>query len=85
MKLDQPVVVLAQIEPGEPLPDHCVHGRATCIVCHAWCWLGSATYDVVFRGEALPICQECAGALMPPDTQPVKHIRDHRRVDGPHS
>jgi hypothetical protein len=78
------IVVLDRIEPGIQ-PDYCTHGRTTCIGgCGNWLWLGDKTHDVVADGLAEPICRECAGRLIPPDTQPVDHITDRRRTEGPH-
>lgn len=80
------VVILERIEPGEPKPDYCIHGRATCIAdCGEWVWLGHATHELVTSGKAAPLCTECAARLVPPGTQPTGHVRDHRRADGPHT
>ena len=79
------VVVLQRIEPGEPAPPYCVHGRTTCVGgCGEWLWLGSATLEVVTSGEALPLCQECASALIGPQASLVRRVRDHRISEGPH-
>lgn len=77
------VVVLDRIEPGK-LPDYCIHGRATCVTCDNWVWLGDKTHDIVANGTAAPICRECANRLIPPDRSPVEHISDRRRTEGPH-
>jgi hypothetical protein len=77
-------VVLDRIEPGEPKPDYCIHGRATCIACDEWVWLGSETVEVVRSGRAAPLCKQCANRFVPPSTQPTDRIRDHRQADGPH-
>lgn len=77
------VVVLDRIEPGV-VPEYCCHGRAPCVRCREWCWLGHSTHDVVFTGQALPICRQCAAVVIPPGDRPVDRIRDHRRADGPH-
>jgi hypothetical protein len=82
-KLDKPVVVLDIIEPGIT-PDYCCHGRATCIACNEWVWLGHKTFEVVNSGEALPICMPCAIRNIPPDTEPIARVEDHLRADGPH-
>lgn len=79
------VVILDRIEPGEPLPDYCIHGRTTCAGgCGEWCWLGSKTYDAVHSGQFRPLCRRCAAALVPEGTEIAGKIRDHRRTDGPH-
>lgn len=78
-----PVIVLERIEPGRA-PDHCVHGRATCVGCDNWVWLGDATSQVVGSGQALPMCRECAERMIPHDQASFRHVDDHRRADGPH-
>ena len=81
----QAIVIVDRIEPGDPEPDYCVHGRTVCVGgCQEWCWLGSATVGVVQSGEALPMCIVCARRVLPPDSRPQRWIRDHRRADGPH-
>jgi hypothetical protein len=79
------VVVLDRSEPGDPLPDYCVHGRTTCIGCNEWVWLGNKTLDVVASGKAAPLCRQCAIRQMPPDLRPYDHVTDNRRADGPHA
>jgi hypothetical protein len=78
-----PVIVLDVIEPGVE-PDYCTHGRTTCIACDEWVWLGHDTLPVVQSGEALPICVRCATRLIPPESEMLRNVRDHRREDGPH-
>jgi hypothetical protein len=58
------VVVLDRIEPGE-LPPYCVHGRATCINCDEWVWLGDKTHDLVAEQGVAPLCRECANRIIP--------------------
>ncbi len=77
-------VVTDRIEPGVAQPEYCIHGRATCIRCDDWVWLGDQTYKLVASGEAAPICRQCAGRLIPEGTPTIGHINDHRRADGPH-
>lgn len=79
------VVILDRIEPGKE-PDYCVHGRATCMACDEWVWLGSKTVTIVASGEAKPLCSQCAGRAFGDGTDwtKVKELRDHRRSDGPH-
>lgn len=77
-------VILDRIEPGEPKPDYCVHGRATCIGCDEWVWLGHLTFEAVNSGGVAPLCRQCAIKFIPPGTRPAGNIRDHRRADGPH-
>lgn len=77
------VVVLDRIEPGWT-PPYCTHGRATCIGCTDWVWLGDRTFDAVSAGTALPLCRQCARRLIPSHMRPVTNLRDHRRADGPH-
>lgn len=79
----KPVVVLDRIEPGVT-PEYCCHGRTPCTRCGDWCWLGHRTHEVVFTGQALPLCLQCAEAVIPRDTELIEHIRDHRRADGAH-
>jgi len=81
--LDKPVVVLDRIEPGEPEPAYCVHGRCTCIACDEWCWLGDQTFPVVQSGQVLPLCQPCATRLITPQTPTVGNLKDSRRQE-PH-
>lgn len=81
------VVVLARIEPGV-LPAYCTHGRATCVDCDEWVWLGDNTYDVVASGQALPLCEQCAERALGLGGGSIElhgHVRDHRRSDGPHA
>lgn len=77
------VIVLDRIEPGWT-PPYCIHGRATCIGCDNWVYLGHATHDVVSEGRALPICRQCAEKQVPRGVDPVTRIEDHLREDGPH-
>jgi hypothetical protein len=79
-------IVLDRIEPGEPEPDYCVHGRTTCVGgCDEWVWLGSESVEVVRSGQAAPLCKQCAHRLGPPDGRPAANVSDHRRADGPHT
>lgn len=79
-----PVVLLDRIEPGWT-PPYCTHGRATCMGCDNWVWLGSETAKLVTAGDAAPLCLPCADRLIPPDSRtPDRHVADHRRADGPH-
>jgi len=77
------VVVLDRVEHGVE-PEYCVHGKATCHGCSDWCWLGDNTYELVASGEVMPLCQECASKMIPPDSKPIRNAGDHRRADGPH-
>ena len=80
------MLVLERVEPGRT-PEYCIHGKVTCYACDEWCWLGDETYKLVKGGEAVGICIECATKRFPPevaDRGPVRHVRDHRRADGPH-
>lgn len=78
-------VVLDLIEPGEPLPEYCTHGRATCMApgCKEWVWLGHTTHDLVKFQGYLPICLPCAGKYMRPEDRKGQ-VTDHKRVWGPH-
>lgn len=79
------VVILDRINPGDPEPDYCVHGRATCMGdCGEWLWLGSETVAVVTSGQAWPICLECALKVIPPTMRPERRVVDHPRHAGPH-
>lgn len=79
------VVVLDRVQdlPQEQT-DYCVHGRATCVGCGHWCWLGDKTHEVVASRQVQPLCKPCARALLPPDSIPVSNTADHRRSFGPH-
>jgi hypothetical protein len=77
-------VVLDRVEPGEPKPDYCVHGRVTCAVCYEWCWLGDKTHEAVASGRLTPLCHQCVVQYVSPDVRPVGNLGDHRRADGPH-
>lgn len=83
MTVSVPLVLLDRIEPGEPKPDYCVHGRATCVACDDWCWLGDQTHDAVKSRRALPMCRQCAAKLLPGELR-FANLGDHRRADGPH-
>lgn len=78
------IVVLDRIEPGQPKPDYCIHGKVPCAGCQDWCWLGDKTYDVVKTGQAKPLCHQCAGRLIPAEFRRVANVGDHRRAAGPH-
>lgn len=71
------VVVLDPIVPGAPGPAYCVHGRATCLACDNWCWLGDETARVVLSGDAAPLCGTCAQKYCEP-TSLIGHIVDGR-------
>lgn len=75
-------VVLERITAGVT-PDYCVHGRTKCLRCNTWCHLGSETGKIVERGEASPLCVECAVEAAKPGGL-IASVRDHRRADGPH-
>lgn len=77
------VVILDRIEP-DIVPEYCCHGRAPCIRCQEWCWLGHKTRDVVAEARAMPLCKQCAHEVIPPGTKATEHVEDHRRADGPH-
>lgn len=77
------VIVLDRIEPGVT-PEYCCHGRTPCVRCDEWCWLGHASHDVVFTGQALPLCKQCAHEAIPPDVRATSRVDDHLRADGPH-
>lgn len=77
------VIVLDRIEPGV-LPAYCTHGRTPCIRCGEWCWLGDATHEIVFTGQAVGLCLQCANAVIPQGSVRLARVEDHRRADGPH-
>jgi hypothetical protein len=77
-------VVLDRVEPGKPKPDYCTHGRATCMGCQAWCWLGDQTHDLVSSGRAGALCRQCAIRYAPANTSVLGNAGDHRRANGPH-
>lgn len=76
-------VVLDRVEP-DLVPRYCIHGRATCVYCGEWVWLGHATHEVVATRRAAPICHQCAKAYLQRG-KVVGNTRDHRRADGPHT
>lgn len=77
------IIVLDRIEEGWT-PPYCIHGRATCVGCDNWVYLGHTTHDVVASGSALPMCQQCAVRNVPKGAKPITHFDDHLRADGPH-
>lgn len=77
------VVVLDPVEPGV-VPAYCTHGRAGCVVCGDWCWLGSNTGPAVVAGQVAPLCMPCARRFIPPHVTAAKNLGDHRRADGSH-
>jgi hypothetical protein len=80
----QNIVVLDRIEP-DFTPDYCTHGRATCITCDEWVWLGHNTHEVVASKQAYPMCLQCAKKNVAQEgTKYMGRITDHRRADGPH-
>lgn len=70
------VVVVERIEPGEPRPDYCIHGRATCYICDEWCWLGEQTYTLVSTGTATPMCLQCATRILPAGIPRLYNAKD---------
>lgn len=72
------VVILERVEPGVT-PSHCVHGRATCVACSEWVWLGSATFGPVEAGEVRPMCTQCAERIIGPSVmmRASRRLRDH--------
>lgn len=77
------VIVLDRIEPGVT-PEYCCHGRTPCIRCQEWCWLGHSSFDVVFTGQAVGVCKQCANTVIPAGTEVASRAVDHLRKDGPH-
>lgn len=63
---------------------YCIHGRATCVSCGQFCWLGSRSYDDVRSGRLAPLCLPCAQSRVPAGTPVTRGAADHRRADGPH-
>lgn len=84
---DGKVVVLDFERPGFT-PDYCVHGKASCMgpgPCPHWCLLGDATFRLVSSGAAMPLCTDCAEALLQPeDAVGGGRVRDRRCAQGPH-
>ncbi len=80
------IIVLDRIEPGEPEPEYCIHGRTPCMGgCGEWVWLGDQSFKIVESGTALPVCMQCAYRLVPPEERnPIRGLRDRRRSEGPH-
>ncbi len=83
--VEGPFVIVDPIEPGAPLPEYCTHGKASCVACGDWCWLGHKTYQAVADQGMKPICLPCANRYIPAGTPKAGRIEDHRRADGPHS
>lgn len=77
------VVVLDRVREGFT-PPYCVHGKATCLHCARWVYLGSETVKPVSAGAVKPLCIECAILIFPQGMRPVGRIVDHLRTDGPH-
>lgn len=81
---NKPVVVLDRCDEN-PDPDYCIHGRASCVFCGFFCWLGSESVGPVSRHDYWPICVSCAQQHIPPEYQsPIGNLNDHKRADGPH-
>jgi hypothetical protein len=79
----RPVLVLERVDPRR-LPDFEVHGRALCVACPEWVWLGDQSVVVVADGQADPICLECAIRLFPDANAEYAGRVEDQRVDGPH-
>ena len=79
------VVIVDRISVLGVKPDYCIHGETLCVRCNKACWLGSETVELVKAGT-LPLCIVCAEELREshPTLEPSRHVRDHRRADGPH-
>lgn len=71
------VIVLERIKPGVE-PDFCVHGQTQCYHCDHWCWLGDNTFKMVRRGQARPLCWECAVLFIRDDSGLITTVQDHR-------
>ena len=68
------VVVLDRIYFGVN-PGYVTWGKATCVACGLWCWLGSATGSAVASGYQ-PLCLTCAKIHVPSGTKPDGHLDD---------
>lgn len=75
------IVVLDRIEPGEPQPDYCTYGRASCVRCNEWCWLGDKTAEAVAVGGAAPLCLVCATQHIDSPDYRIGHLSDTRHGD----
>lgn len=60
----RPVVVLERVEAGKQ-SSYREYGRAPCVACLEWVWLGDQTYPAVASGQVDPICLPCATRLFP--------------------
>lgn len=79
------MVVLMRVNPLGILPDHCIHGQASCWACGHMCYLGSESEKKVSAGVWFPVCKECADIIMPGSgAVAVRNANDHKRKDGPH-
>jgi NifB/MoaA-like Fe-S oxidoreductase len=76
-------VVLDRVRP-DWTPPYCVHGRATCVRCGLWVYLGDKTHREVAGGNTSPLCMECAVEILPYGSVPDGRLNDHHREDGPH-
>jgi len=78
----RPRVVLDLVQDGTP--SYYTHGRAACIGCRRWVWLGSETVGPVSSRSVDPLCVECANLYTPPTAKRLGRLNDHQRDDGPH-
>lgn len=75
-------VVLDRVK-DTPHPDYCSHGKATCVACGHWVWLGNRTHDMVAGGHHRPLCLPCAKLYGRPENR-IVHVADNKHTDGPH-
>lgn len=59
------VVVLDRIADVTK-PDYCIRGKATCVYCDHWCWLGVESLRTIKRGSAVPMCLPCGQSYLTP-------------------
>lgn len=67
---------------ADSMPDYCVSGETFCASCERACWLGQATYEVVAKEGAVPICVPCATKLREQGVLPAspsRHVDDPKR------
>lgn len=78
-------IVVLDLVDEVPEPSYCIHGKATCVRCDRWVWLGSGSIEVVTTHRAYPLCQPCAIEIVVPGVAvPMGNVADHKRADGPH-
>lgn len=76
------VLVLERVVPGQE-PSYTAFGKATCVFCPEWVWLGSESFGLVSAGHCDPICQQCSVGVITPVTPLLGAVHDQGRVVDP--